>query len=618
MDLAREAGDAFFDPETRLCVISRDTAWYALSLLFDTDEDRRKLGRDLLGNLACEDATHTPATLLAMYYNIPDLLTPELKSSFGQAIESRLVEASGVQWKDGNVNHPLAAYCTLICGGALTGHRWAEEVGLRRLAEFRRIIGDRRSRSKRQVEMSEYNSPTYTALDLWFLAVIAEHADLTEARDLALFLEQRLWVDVAMHFHGPSKQFAGPHSRSYQDDSWGGYSALHCTMLAAFDIDLPLFPELGYRYEHPSSLVENALVAIIPFHVPDEAREIAFSKPLPYYFRKTTYGESYHENARNLDGRLTFDHEIYPGGWTDLTTYLTKEYAIGTAALPYVNAGHADSFSVRIRRGEQIESLSDFRSIYTRGAFNGSLPGQPNHSHVSGSEIDASYLYEEGRCATYQHRNRAIVNYAPKRAGHLCVTGFATHLLITHAAPFDELHVNGQSVTELPIDLPQNSRIAFQDFRTCCGVVLLGVDPFSSTTPGRLWECNGYLLVSMINYEGAEIDFSREEISRWRSGFVIELETLETAGSFEDFVARINAMKVSERIGPDAIRTTTVEDDLGKMEFGYDPLRELILSRTWNGVDDTVDDLTVECEDEKGLFSPPTLFGSELFEAEVS
>ncbi|MFC2085910.1 hypothetical protein ACFLRO_01715 [Bacteroidota bacterium] len=617
MDVAREAGDTFFNPETRLCLISRDTAWYALSLLFDDQEERRQLGRDLLGNLHCEDATHTPATLLAMYYNIPDLLSPDLKSGFLRTIESRLIEATDVQWKDGNVNHPLAAYCTLICGGALTGRPWAEEIGMRRLAEFRRIIGDRRTKSRRQAEMSEYNSPTYTALDLWFLALIAEHAATDEARALALFLEQRLWVDVAMHFHAPSAQFAGPHSRSYQDDSWGGYSALHCTMLAAFDMDLPVFPELAYRFEHPSSLVENALVAIIPFHVPDDARHIALSKPFPYYFRKTTYGESYHENGTSADGRSVFDDELYHGGWSDLITSMTGEFALGTASLPYVNAGHADSVVVRIRRSEKIQSLPDFRSMYTRGVYNGARPGQRNRSHVSGAEIDASYLYEEGRCATYQHGNRAIVNYAPKRAGHSGVSGFRTDLLITHASPFDRLLVNGRPPTRFPMDLPENSRILFQDYRTCGAIVLLGVEPNVSSTPVRLWECNGYLLVSMMNHEGEPRDFTREEIARWRSGFVLDLATLDEVGSFDDYAARIEAMKVSEKIGPDAIRTTTVEDGSGKMEFCYDPLRELIISRRWNDMEETVDHLSVECADTSGKCSPQTLFGSELFESKV-
>ena len=503
MDIAREAGDRFYDPETERCLIDRDTVWYALSLLFDEREERRALGRRLLANTRCEDATHTPATLLAILHNRADVLTPDLETSFRRKIEGRLVAAADVQWKNGNVNHPLAAYCTLLLGGALTGQRWAQELGLRRLAEFRRVIGDRRSKTLRQAEMSEYNSPTYTALNLWFLALMAEHSATAEARTLALFLEHRLWVDVAMHFHAPSGQFSGPHSRSYQDDSWGGFSALHCTMLAAFDDVIPLFPELGYRFEHPSSLVENALVAIIPFHVPDEARQIAFRKPFPYYFRKITYGEGYHENVRSEDGQPVFDDELYSGGWSDLTTFMTREFALGTAAVPYVNAGHADSFMVRIRRSDEIKALPDIRSIYTRGVFNDARPGRQNHSHVSGAEIDASYLYEEGRCATYQHGNRAIVNYAPKRAGHRGVSSYRTDILITYASAFDKLIVNGETPTRFPMDLPQRSAILFQDFRTCGAFRLLAVEPCAMSTPARLWECNGYLILSMINYEAA-------------------------------------------------------------------------------------------------------------------
>jgi hypothetical protein len=93
----------------------------------------------------------------------------------------------------------------------MNGQPWAVELGYCRLSHFQRTVGDRQFRFRRQAEMSEYNSLTYTALDLWFLALIAEFAEHKEARALALFLEHRLWVDVAMHFHAPSHQFAGPH-----------------------------------------------------------------------------------------------------------------------------------------------------------------------------------------------------------------------------------------------------------------------------------------------------------------------------------------------------------------------------------------------------------------------
>jgi len=524
-----------------------------------------------------------------------------------------------VQWKDGNVNHPLAAYCTLICGGEICSQAWAVDLGTRRLAEFRRCIGDRQFRCRRQAEMSEYNSPTYTALNLCFLAVIGEHAVHKEARRLALFLEQQLWIDVAMHFHAQSAQFSGPHSRSYQDDSFGGYSALHCTMLAAFDWDVPIFPELAYQFDHPSSLIENSLIAILRFHVPAAAERIALQKEYPYYFRKTTYCEAYHENStlvskKDAITRFAFDDEIYHGGWSDLTTYMTQEFALGSSSLPYVNAGHADSFMLRMRSRPIVGSLGDFRSVYTRGVFNGAKAGQANQCHVTGKLIDASYLYEEGRSAVYQHKNRAIVNYTPKRAGHLGVEDFRVDILFTYLSSFNHLLINGEQVRDLPMFFPAGSRLIFQNYKTYGVIIPCPVVP-GADKPIRLWECNSYLGFSLCNYEGERRDFSREEISRWRSGFVIELATVDQFPTLEDFVVYTAALSVEESIGPDATRHTVfhVGDDV--MEMTYDPLRELIVSNQWNGAEERTTHMSVEAGGRtEGEDCPHTLFGSEIFQ----
>ena len=321
LQLAREAGDKHFDSATGLCLIVRDTCWYATSLLFDASKERRQSGLKLLQTLRSSDGTHTPASMIALLQGLPSLLDDPTSSALRSAAKDELHTAAGVEWKDGNVNHPLGAYCTLILGGELHEEPWATELGFRRLERFQRRIGDHRSRTLRQAEMSEYNSLTYTALDLTFLALIAEYARDDRAQSLALFLEDALWVDVAMHYHAPSNQFAGPHSRSYFEDSFGGYSALHCAFQSASGRKIFLQPSLSVRFDHPSDLLQNALTAITPFHFPERARAIAWEKPFPYSFRMTTYGESYHENSRRTadtgsrdgDAVFAFDEEVYPG-----------------------------------------------------------------------------------------------------------------------------------------------------------------------------------------------------------------------------------------------------------------------------------------------------------------
>jgi hypothetical protein len=638
LSIAREAGDRFFNPTTRRCLIARDTCWYAISLLFDDAADRRALGSQLLASLKSEDATHTPATLLALFHRIPDKLSSEVSDHLDEEVKNSLVESADIEWRDGNVNHPLAAYCTLVLGGERYGQDWAVRLGHRRLKTFQERIGGHRSRYRRQAEMSEYNSLTYTALDLWFLCLMAEHSRTDDVRTLALFLEGRLWVDVAMHFHAPSQQFAGPHSRSYQDDSVGGFSALHCTMFAAFEEPLFMHPDLAYRYNHPSNLVQNALVALLPYHVPELARRIAWEKPFPYSFQKTTYGESYHENSRRwtptairdvcarLNGGVgevvdvappagtpfAFDDERYPGGWSDLTSYLTEEYALGSAALPYVNAGHADSVTLRIRRSASIRSMNDIRSAYTRGVFNNARVGEKNFSHVAQSAIDESYLYEEGRCATYQHKNRVIVCYSPKRAGHLGVRSFRLDLIFSYFTPLDSLVIDGRSVEKFPVRCSGSSRLCFRDYRTYGLVIPLHPVPASSGHPILLWRCGDFLVLSMYNYEGEPRDISRHEINGWRTGFVMELSCAMEM-SWEDFLRRASTAHLAETMEGGIVRNVCYESAGDIMEFSYDPYKEVILSRQWNGENDCVDHFFVEAGGKhEGLFCPPTIFGEEV------
>ena len=614
LQLAREAGDKHFDPRTGLCLIVRDTCWYAASLLFDDAKDRSALGDTLLRSLTSTDGTHTPATMTAILHGIPDRLNEQTRIALRSNVHAELVRAADTEWNDGNVNHPLGAYCTLILGGEMHGESWAIELGLKRLQRFQQRIGDRRSSTLRQAEMSEYNSLTYTALDLTFLALMAEYARNPDAKALARFLEEALWMNVAMHYHAPSNQFAGPHSRSYFEDSFGGYSVLHCALLAAAGRPMFLDPSLSVRFDHPSNLLQNALTAITPFHVPEQAQKIAWEKPFPYAFRMTTYGERYHEiSRRDESGSATFafDEEVYPGGWTDLTTFMTEEFALGSAATPYVNAGHADAVMLRIRRSDPVKSLADFRSAFTRGVYNDALPGIPNFCHTTSTQVDASYLSEEGRCATYQHENRLIVTYAPKRAGHRGITSYRTDFIFSYAAPFDRVAVDGTDVATFPVEFGAESRICIRDGRTFILLIPLKPDPAAGPSPLRLSIERDFFLVSTYNYRGPSRDFSRDEVNSWTSGYVLEVWEEGQFGDWKKFLDHARSVSV-ETAAETTVRRITVRSREDSMEFRYDPYREHIVSRTWCAKDDTIDHMEVSAAGKSGgPFCPQTLFGSE-------
>ncbi len=63
---------------------------------------------------------------------------------------------------------------------------------------------------------SEYNSPTYTSVALRELDRMRQHIMDPGAQKLIRDLYSLAWEEIALHFHPPTWQWAGPHSRSYR------------------------------------------------------------------------------------------------------------------------------------------------------------------------------------------------------------------------------------------------------------------------------------------------------------------------------------------------------------------------------------------------------------------
>lgn len=612
-DLARLHGNRWFDPTKRQCVGPRDTLWYAIALLFSADAAERALGDALLAEARSADGTHTPATMLAILLAIPDRISPSTATNLEAQIRASLSEAALCEWHDGNVNHPLAAWAALILGGERYGEPLAVAAGAGRLRTLVRTVGDRRHVQRRQAVFSEYNSPTYTALDLWFLALIAEFAQDTTIRQLARFTEERLWIETALYYHAPTQQFSGPHCRAYLDDSLGGWSALHCTMAVAFDAPLLLEPARSLDTDHPSAVLENALVAITPFHVPHEARRLAFAKPLPCSLRWQTYGESYHEN----NAAHRFEDGLYPGGWSQLTSWQTEEFALGTAARPYVNAGHSDAFMVRLRRRPEVHGCADFRSIFCRGVFNDAVVGQPNRVHVTGGTTDASYLYEEGRTCTLQHRNRALVCYAPKGAGHRGVGRFRVDVMFTFDAPFDEFRIDGRSAAAAAATLPASSRFTFRDGNVLGVLIPLAPQPAASATPVTLRRAGGCFIVSIANYDGPVRDFDRDAFRGWANGFYCELWTTADFPDLDALARHVAAIRLEDMPpGAGRHRRTVVRSGDTTLELVQNPWAEEIVQATANGEPVEVSHFeAVAAVNGAPLLQPATLYGAEAFAA---
>lgn len=98
-----------------------------------------------------------------------------------------------------------------------------------------------------QGAFTEYNSPTYTIVALQEIGRLRLQAKDPEARRLANDLYRVAWQEIAQHFHPPTRQWAGPHSRCYNTLLPAKTLALfqHATegRVRFFTNDPPLSPE---------------------------------------------------------------------------------------------------------------------------------------------------------------------------------------------------------------------------------------------------------------------------------------------------------------------------------------------------------------------------------------
>jgi hypothetical protein len=69
-----------------------------------------------------------------------------------------------------------------------------------------------------QGSFTEYNSPTYSLIAIQELSRILRFIRDGRVTELAATLHELAWKHVATHFHPPTQQWAGPHSRCYATD----------------------------------------------------------------------------------------------------------------------------------------------------------------------------------------------------------------------------------------------------------------------------------------------------------------------------------------------------------------------------------------------------------------
>ncbi len=108
----------------------------------------------------------------------------------------------------GYTNIALMGTCVTLSAGELFDQAELLEYGRSRLRRFWEY-------TRQKGSFSEYNSPTYTVVAIEEITRMHQHITDPPSRPLLEKINRFAWFHLARHFHPPTGQWAGPHSRCY-------------------------------------------------------------------------------------------------------------------------------------------------------------------------------------------------------------------------------------------------------------------------------------------------------------------------------------------------------------------------------------------------------------------
>lgn len=456
----------------------------------------------------------------------PDELSPTLRERVFEAIRGAFAEAErlDVHWTYTNIF--LLDVHNRIVGGALIGDDAVVRAGTGRLrswAEKTRAVG----------APHEFNSPTYTAVQLNCLADIASRARDGDVRALAIEMEELVWRHVAKYWHAGTMQLSGPHSRAYRRDIAGASGFLKVVLYKLLG-DERLLAKTPY-YEGPDA-EGHLIVAGTEYHCPPDAAEM---------FRAA--------------GRREVCEVVSLQPRTETAVLVTPEFALGTMSRPYgVGAPPEhwpmDNACIAYWRRD---GAPGYGVLYSRYRVNAGRVGERSRELASWYDI-----WEDGTFRTAQKGGQAIVAYGLTPRGQRPISSLRVDIRTLGVTAYDVVEEDG--------------RFAIADGDVCIGIVPLVPENLGHSESVVLWRDADETVISLVNFEGpAKVFWEYRSLvgpfwrGNVRNGFALWIAPRGEFASAEGFRAALAAVSLSDELDGRRRRIT-----FGDVELEYD-LREM-------------------------------------------
>ena len=423
-----------------------------------------------------------------------------------------------------NDNFSNMATYVLVIAGEMFGKPELVELGKQRLAEACEVF-------MRSGAIMEYQSPTYTPIDTLAFAQLANHAGDAWVREQALKCEERMWLEIATHYHPGTAMLAGPHSRAYGADSIGHPGLISGLMWKVFGDEVFANPVRDCFPPHENQVVHISLEKLmlpnvawiigVTYHCPEHLRELALHKTYPYHV-------SYRTECLPANLLAGSDTEgVGPGEYCHCScgqgyseTYMTEDYALGTAENHFHSGAISNSFYLQFRLRPEADRLQDTAVMYSRYLFNDHLPDQTNQYAVYGEAMKSSFR-DEGLKYGSQKDNISVMLYRPTGIEREHVKSARMTLLLPCYFYQDyEIWAGGERVKDFSYASNRLENIYLH-----AGTIYIAIKPLAATDLGRdiatgIELRNHHLMISYYNYHGAARSFEARELLLAQAGFI--------------------------------------------------------------------------------------------------
>ena len=541
-------GNSIYLDEEEL--VQASTVSVCALLLMTENKKNHDTANNILENGKFRLCHMTPMHLSRIYINYFDRLTEKAKNNIIAYLKKIKPDYCGdeLDFVGVNDNFPLMSTYT-----ASAMYKILDDTDM--LGEAERRFSQLECLLKRRGVISEYNSG-YTTFQLFIIAALEKIAPNERCRKIALNAQTRIWVDLFAHYHDKIGTICGPFSRwymnllEYEDYEWIIETLFKPSVKPAKNYYKPSYRELLYLSED--------------FYCHDESACLLREKHYPFEFKACAECSASTDSTPECAVRnMETDNETYEysAGEEKLYTYMTEDYAVGTATKEWHSGVQTSGFNAAYKNCSGVpKEEADIRNIDCRYLIND-------------ESVKEQRFFEQGRKTAFGNKNRALVLYKPKisvisavhnleegvLAAHYrrqeitgnigCTSAKLVILMPLHGKYPDNIIAGEENIFNYTANLKQPQTVYIKD-----GDVYLAFHPLEITDKGREYaqtiriRDNKYLEIALYNYAGDAKDFARRDFLHICNGFGFTISSKSECGSFEQFVEHERKTVIVDRM----------------------------------------------------------------------